>query len=101
MLKRLQLVLLTPLLVATAIQAKPNQETMLEIEALIQTVADSSCIFHRNGSSHDAESAAEHLRLKLSNGAKYVNTSEQFIERLASKSSWTNRTYTIECEARP
>jgi hypothetical protein len=74
-----------------------SDETSAEIDRLLQQVQVSDCIFIRNGSEHDAEDAADHLRLKLKRGKKYVNTTEQFIDRLASESSWTGKPYTIRC----
>lgn len=74
-----------------------SAETSAEIEKLLQQVQESDCVFIRNGSEHDAEGAADHLRLKLKRGKKYVNTTEQFIDRLASESSWTGKPYTIRC----
>ena len=71
-----------------------------EIQYLFEFVAGSGCRFERNGSSHDPEDAADHLRLKYRRGARYVNTAEQFIDRLASESSWSGRAYTTHCEDR-
>jgi hypothetical protein len=67
-----------------------------EIQQLIQAVEQSGCTFHRNGKAHDAQDGADHLRLKLKRGGKYADTAEHFIERLASKSSWTGKAYMIE-----
>ena len=67
-----------------------------EINQLIQAVEQSGCTFHRNGKAHDAQDGADHLRLKLKRGGKYADTAEHFIERLASKSSWTGKPYMIE-----
>lgn len=69
-----------------------------EIEHLIQFVASSGCDFERNGSVHDPAGAADHLRLKFSNGKRYVKTAEDFIDRLASESSWTGREYYAICQ---
>ncbi|MEP4146666.1 MAG: DUF5329 domain-containing protein [Halioglobus sp.] len=68
-----------------------------EVEYLLSYVASSGCTFHRNGSDHDAAGAADHLRLKYRRGGKYVNNAEQFIDRLATESSWTGRKYTVTC----
>jgi len=68
-----------------------------EIEYLLQFVAGSGCIFVRNGDDHDAVDAADHLRLKLDRGKRYVNSAEQFIERLATESSWSGKPYTVSC----
>ena len=69
----------------------------VEIEHLITTVGESGCTFIRNGSRHDAEDAASHMRLKYRRGKRYATTAELFIERLASKSSFTGKPYKIEC----
>ena len=68
-----------------------------EIEYLLEFVATSGCIFVRNGDDHDAADAADHLRLKLDRGKRYVNSAEQFIERLATESSWSGVPYTVTC----
>ncbi|QOL25347.1 DUF5329 family protein [Thalassotalea sp. LPB0316] len=69
-----------------------------EIAYLIHAVEQSGCTFHRNGEIHDAPSAADHLRLKLRRGKKFADSAEHFIERLASKSSWTGKAYHLECQ---
>ena len=69
-----------------------------EIRALIQAVAESGCEFNRNGSLHSAEAAAEHLELKYSRGKRYANSAEAFIDRLASKSSWSGKPYRMICD---
>ena len=69
-----------------------------EIRALIQGVAESECEFNRNGSLHSAETAAAHLELKYSRGKRYADSAEAFIERLASKSSWSGKPYQMICD---
>ena len=68
-----------------------------EIEHLLATVGASGCTFIRNGSHHDAEDAASHMRMKYRRGKRYATTAELFIERLASKSSISGKPYTIDC----
>ena len=68
-----------------------------ESEYLISTVGQSGCTFIRNGSRHDAEDAASHMRLKYRRGKRYATSAELFIERLASKSSFSGKPYAIEC----
>ena len=75
-------------------------DTEVEIEYLITTVGESGCTFIRNGSRHDAEDAASHMRLKYRRGKRYATTAELFIERLASKSSFSGKPYAIECPDR-
>lgn len=73
-------------------------QTDTEVQYLLGFVENSGCTFHRNGTDHDSADAADHLRLKYSRGARYVGSAEQFIDRLASESSWTGRDYTVTCE---
>jgi hypothetical protein len=68
-----------------------------EIDYLIQAVAGSQCTFVRNGKEHDAEDASQHLQMKRKRGKRYYDSTEQFIERIASKSSWTDKDYLIKC----
>lgn len=75
-----------------------DTQTDTEIQYLLAFVAASQCSFVRNGTAHDPADAADHLRLKYSRGANYVDSAEQFIDRLASESSWSGKPYTVICE---
>ena len=81
--------------IATA-HAEADADT--EIRALIQAVAESECEFNRNGSLHSAEAAAAHLELKYARGKRYADSAEAFIERLASRSSWSGKPYQMICD---
>jgi Family of unknown function (DUF5329) len=78
--------------------AAADEAAQAEIEHLLAFVATSGCSFQRNGTDHSAADAADHLRLKYRRGGKYVGDAEQFIDRLASESSWTGRPYTVTCD---
>ena len=75
-----------------------QNDAEVEITALIEAVRESGCEFNRNGSLHSAE-AAEHLELKYSRGKRYADSAEAFIERLASKSSWSGKPYQMICDS--
>ena len=66
-----------------------------EINHLIQAVANSNCEFVRNGDRYDAN---DHLRLKYRRGKRYATSAENFIDRLASKSSWSGNPYSMVCQ---
>jgi hypothetical protein len=68
-----------------------------EVSYLLEFIAASGCIFTRNGSDHTAAEAADHLRLKYRRGRRYAPTAEDFIEHLASQSSWSGKAYTVRC----
>ncbi|TDG13015.1 hypothetical protein E2F43_14120 [Seongchinamella unica] len=78
--------------------ATADDRTDREVQYLLAYVESSGCTFHRNGSDHDSADAADHLRLKYRRGGKYVDTTEHFIDRLATESSWTGRKYTVTCD---
>ena len=63
--------------------ALPATELLVETEinALLEVVAKSGCDFKRNGTLHSSPDAAEHLALKYSRGQRYVETTENFIDR--------------------
>lgn len=91
-------ILTTTLILLLSFGAAANEQTDSEVHYLLGYVENSGCTFHRNGSDHDSADAADHLRLKYSRGGKYVDTTEHFIDRLASESSWTGKKYTVTCE---
>ena len=67
-----------------------------KIEALLQKVEGlKDAVFIRNGSGHDAKTAAKFLRGKWENMGKDIKTAAEFIEKIASKSSTTGKPYVI------
>lgn len=87
--------LIVTLAVAIPSTAATQIEADREIERLIQYVEASGATFTRNGSEYNAEEAAAHLRLKWRNGKKYAATAEEFIDNLATKSSFSGKPYWI------
>ena len=81
---------------SVALSAAGDADT--EIRGLIQAVAESGCEFDRNGTRYSAKEAAEHLELKYSRGKRHANSAEAFIQRLASKSSWSGKPYQMICD---
>lgn len=71
----------------------------VEIDFLLATVAGSDCVFIRNGKEYDGEDAQKHLQMKRERGRKHYDNSEEFIERIASQSSWSGKPYRIRCGA--
>ena len=94
------------LLLATAATAEESQAATVppevstaEITYLMTEVENSDCLFTSNGRTHKGEKAAKHLRKKYNYGLRKYDhiTAEQFIEHIASKSSWTGKPYRIRC----
>ena len=73
--------------------------TVTEITYLLNEVATSSCKFNRNGKWYQGRQAAAHLRNKY--GARppweHIGTAEEFIDRIAARSSISGSDYLIRC----
>ena len=68
-----------------------------KIQRLIEAVRQAKGItFIRNGESHDAIAAADHLRRKYQTAGRKEMTARQFIDELASKSSVSGDEYRIK-----
>ncbi|NNM00457.1 MAG: DUF5329 family protein [Gammaproteobacteria bacterium] len=78
-------------------ESQADDVSAREIDALISKVGASACLFERNGSQYAATSAADHLRLKYRRGRRYIASAEEFIDRLASRSSLSGKAYLIIC----
>ena len=97
-LKRLVAICLLTLACAAPGQASDDtSSTQQELNQLFTLVEQSNCVFTRNGSDHDSADAAVHLRLKSRRGKSYYNSTDQYIDRLATKSSWTGKPYSVQC----
>ena len=82
-------------------QAAPSEHAKAEITGLMNKLANSGCQFQRNGDWHDAGQARAHLQRKYDYLLKQnlVDSSEQFIQRAASKSSVSGKPYRVKCGA--
>ena len=83
--------------------AAPGPQAKREIAALMGALEASGCRFERNGDWHDAAAARAHLQRKydalLRRGL--VDTTEQFIERAATRSSMSGDPYHVRCGSGP
>jgi Family of unknown function (DUF5329) len=88
------------ILIAAAQAAAPTPAAKVEIEYLLSAVASSDCRFYRNGTWYDAKSAAAHLRGKYDTLAArgLIGETADFIDRAATKSSFSGKDYAIKCE---
>jgi hypothetical protein len=84
-------------------QAAPTATTQREIAGLMQALENSGCRFQRNGSWYGPGEARAHLQRKYDYLLKrdLVGSSEQFIERAASRSSLSGRPYRVACPDAP
>ena len=67
-----------------------------DIDYLLGYIARTDCRFIRGGKEYGGKEAADHLRSKLSHAGARVQTAEQFIDGLASKSYLTGEPYSIK-----
>ena len=90
-------------LIALPATAAPSATTQREITGLMQALETSGCRFQRNGTWYDAVAARGHLQRKYDYLLKrdMVDSSEQFIERAASRSSMSGKAYKVSCTGTP
>jgi hypothetical protein len=83
----------------TVASAAPPAIAETEINYLLGFIESSSCEFYRNGSWYDSKRAQAHLRDKyeMLAAAGQINTAEDFIEKAATKSSLSGRSYQVRC----
>lgn len=77
--------------------ASPDANSDREIRQLISFVAGSQCTFIRNGDPHPAREAAAHLDMKYGKARNRLETPEQFIAHVATRSFFTGEEYRVRC----
>ncbi|MDR0622078.1 MAG: DUF5329 domain-containing protein [Deltaproteobacteria bacterium] len=60
---------------------------------LLETKTD--LLFERNGTEYNVDRAVKHLKSKLKSAGDEISTAQQFIDRLASKSSMSGKPYYV------
>ena len=93
----LSLLAYTFVTVCAAAPLSPN--AWVEIDSLMSRLESSACEFNRNGAWHTAMEAKSHLlrKLKYLEDTGAVQSTEQFIELAASRSSMTGQPYLVKC----
>lgn len=86
---------LLSLLWPTSLLATPTSEN--EIQHLFEFITQSDCTFIRNNSEYPALEARNHMQHKYTYAKRWVDSAEQFIERIASKSSISGKRYQVRC----
>lgn len=76
-----------------------NGETQREIAHLFAYLKNSNCEFNRNGTWYSPDKAVSHLNRKYQYLLKrgLIKSTEQFIDRAASKSSMSGKPYLVKC----
>jgi hypothetical protein len=80
----------------SAIAGRPDAEQK-KIDYLITSIETlEGATFIRNGSAYDAPKAADHMRLKLRYAGDKIQTADEFIDELGTKSSMSGVKYLIK-----
>ena len=82
-------------------RAQPAPSVQIEVDFLLGYIQESGCDFYRNGTWHAASAARSHLHDKyvFLVARDQIRTTEDFIEKAASKSSLSGETYQVRCGA--
>ncbi len=79
------------------VHAAPSAAEMARIERLLVMIGSRRDMrLVRNGTEHDTDTAVSFLRGKLKHFGNDIKTAEEFIDRLASKSSTTGQLYWVK-----
>jgi uncharacterized protein DUF5329 len=91
--------LMLGLLLVPVGHAEPSTNVQIEVNFLLGYVEGSGCEFYRNGTWHDSKTAQAHLRDKYNYlvARNLINTTEDFIERAATESSFSGQPYKVRC----
>jgi hypothetical protein len=68
-----------------------------EIQHLLDYISRSGCTFVRNGVESDAAAARDHIQAKYAHAKRQVDSAEDFIRLVASRSSMTGKPYVVHC----
>ena len=76
-----------------------NERAAEEVDQLITRIEISNCAFNRNGRWYDAKEAAAHLKQKYryAQSKGLINSAEDFIRLVATKSSLSGKPYMVQC----
>ncbi len=85
------------LLVLNAADADVPSEQVKEVNHLISFVKNSGCIINRNGTDHPAAKGISHIEKKYDYFRDDINSTEEFIEYSATKSTMSGDYYTVSC----
>ena len=69
-----------------------------EIDYLISSVGKGGCTFIRNGNRLTGEDARMRLKSKRRRNAHIIDSTEEFIEKIASQSATSGKPYLIRCK---
>ena len=89
--------ILVMVLFSASVTAGVSPVTQLEIEHLLNFIRNSSCIIDRNGKTYTAVKAISHIEKKYAYFEDKIETTEDFIDLSASKSTMSGKHYMVRC----
>ncbi|MDQ6962646.1 MAG: DUF5329 family protein [Mariprofundaceae bacterium] len=72
-------------------------DTKQEIDHLLDFVANTTCLYERNGTQHTGTEAKKHIMKKYNYYQDDIKTAEDFIAYSATKSMLSGKKYKIHC----
>ena len=93
---KLVLTILTAVFLGSA-NADVSKEQKLEVEHLLKFLKNSSCEINRNGKFHKGNEAVSHIKRKYEYFRDEIDTTEEFIEYTATKSTMSGKYYLVKC----
>ena len=93
------LLLIAVFFCSSSFAADMQADTEKEIVHLLAYLEDSNCEFNRNGTWYSTYKAVKHIEKKYRYYMKkgQINSAEQFIDRAASRSSMSGKSYLVRC----
>ena len=85
------------ILLASSVSATGSAEQKLETNHLLSFVKNSPCKIVRNGKVYDGSRSVTHIQKKYDYFQDDIETTEQFIELSATKSTLSGKYYTVVC----
>ena len=92
-------ILMVGLILVSIARAEPPVNVQMEVNFQLSYIGSSGCEFYRNGTWSDSKTAQTHLRDKYNYlvAGNQINTTEDFIEKAATKSSLSGQSYKVRC----
>ncbi len=84
-------------IICNVVFADVPADQVKEVNHLLDYVKDSGCIINRNGTDYPANKGVDHIKRKYDYFRGDINSSEEFIEYSASKSTMSGNYYTVTC----
>lgn len=83
-------------MVFARLHADPDAKSKVEIDHLFEYIKKSDVIFIRNGKEYPVDDAIKHIQTKYNHFKKKIVTTEDFIDKSATKSEMSGDVYQIK-----